>query len=192
MLGNLKILQVNLNKSTTATESTLQLAIELKANIIAVQEPWLAPTNNDNYAQARSTIHQAFFQILPTADPSIRPRVMFYISRTLAAETYTLQNFKKDPDAMAIVVKGDNYQIHLINLYNQTNAEGTKTIPRVLLVSDEVSDTASWTVSPMYHLGITDVPGLCSKRRENRPTKNNNDQDIIHHRNHQLLLSSFF
>jgi ribonuclease HI len=133
MLGNLKILQVNLNKSTTATESTLQLAIELKANIIAVQEPWLAPTNNDNYAQARSTIHQAFFQILPTADPSIRPRVMFYISRTLAAETYTLQNFKKDPDAMAIVVKGDNYQIHLINLYNQTNAEGTKTIPRVLL-----------------------------------------------------------
>jgi hypothetical protein len=43
----------------------------------------------------------------------------------------------------------------------------------------------------MYHLGITDVSGLCSKRRENRLTKNNNDQDIIHHRNHQLLLSSF-
>ena len=62
----------------------------------------------------------------------------------------------------------------------------------LVLLSDEVSDTASWTVSPMYHLGITDVSGLCSKRRKNRPTKNNNDQDIIHHRNHQLLLSSFF
>ena len=60
-----------------------------------------------------------------------------------------------------------------------------------LILSDEVSDTASWTVSPMYHLGITDVSGLCLKRRENRPTENNNDQDIIHHRNHRLLLSSF-
>lgn len=133
MLENLRVLQANLNKSMTATESTLQLAIELKANIIAVQEPWLAPTTNDNYAQARSTTHQAFFQILPTADPSTRPRVMFYISRTLAAEIYPLESFQKDPDAIAIVVKGDNYQINLINLYNQTNAEGTKTIPRVLL-----------------------------------------------------------
>ncbi|KAH8621141.1 hypothetical protein IG631_24195 [Alternaria alternata] len=58
---------------------------------------------------------------------------MFYISRTLAAEIYPLESFQKDPDAIAIVVKGDNYQINLINLYNQTNAEGTKTIPRVLL-----------------------------------------------------------
>jgi ribonuclease HI len=58
---------------------------------------------------------------------------MFYISRTLAAEAYMLENFQKDPDAMAIVVKGDNYHINLINVYNQTNAEGTKTIPRVLL-----------------------------------------------------------
>ena len=36
MIENLKVLQVNLNKSIHATESTLQLAIELKADIIAI------------------------------------------------------------------------------------------------------------------------------------------------------------
>lgn len=133
MLESIKILQVNLNKSISATESTLQLAIELKVDIIAVQEPWLAPITNNNYATARSVTHTAFTQILPIADYSIRPRALFYISRALAAETYLLEDFKKDPDAIAIVVQGENYKVNLFNLYNQTNSENIKTIPRVLL-----------------------------------------------------------
>ena len=36
MLENIKILQVNLNKSLHATESTLQLAVELKVDIIII------------------------------------------------------------------------------------------------------------------------------------------------------------
>ncbi|KAF7564239.1 uncharacterized protein PtrM4_153550 [Pyrenophora tritici-repentis] len=131
MLNNIRILQVNLNKSITATESTLQLAVELKADIIAIQEPWL--TTNDNYATARSINHTAFIQILPVTNLPVRPRVLFYISRTLEAETFTQNDFKIDPDAMAITIKGSNFQFNLFNVYNQTNAEGEKTLPRAIL-----------------------------------------------------------
>jgi putative NIF3 family GTP cyclohydrolase 1 type 2 len=38
---NTRIIQVNLNRSLAATESVLQLAIELKIDLILVQEPWI-------------------------------------------------------------------------------------------------------------------------------------------------------
>ena len=106
MVENLKVLQVNLNKNARTTESTLQLAVELKVDIIAVQEPWIAPLSNNNYSAARSVAHQAFTQLLPLADNSLRPRVLFYISRTAKAETSLLEGLAADPDAIAVVVKG--------------------------------------------------------------------------------------
>jgi hypothetical protein len=36
-----KILQVNLNRNQQATESALQLAIELEIDLLLVQEPWI-------------------------------------------------------------------------------------------------------------------------------------------------------
>ena len=104
MLDNIKILQANLNKSTQATESTLQLAIELKIDIIAVQEPWLTLTRNNDYAGTRLINHPAYLQILPQSEPSLRPRVLFYISSKLIAETYLLESFRSNLDAIALVV----------------------------------------------------------------------------------------
>ena len=57
MIENIKILQANLNKNLNVTESTLQLAIELKVDIIAIQEPWIAPSESKNYEAPRSTAH---------------------------------------------------------------------------------------------------------------------------------------
>jgi hypothetical protein len=67
MIGSsLKILQVNLNKSSEATESALQIAVEQKVDLIIVQEPWLTgPHEPPDYSNTRSTLHQAFTQILP-------------------------------------------------------------------------------------------------------------------------------
>jgi hypothetical protein len=65
MIGsNVKTLQVNLNRSAQATESALQAAIDLKVDFIVVQEPWVAPRNQDHNS-TRSTTHQSFTQILP-------------------------------------------------------------------------------------------------------------------------------
>jgi hypothetical protein len=41
--NNLRILQVNLNKSAHATESALQTAVDLAIDLLVVQEPWLVP-----------------------------------------------------------------------------------------------------------------------------------------------------
>jgi hypothetical protein len=133
MIENIKILQVNLNKSLHATESTLQLAVELKVDIIAVQEPWIAPLSNNNYSAARSVAHQAFTQLLPLADNNLRPRVLFYISRTAKAETSLLEGLAADPDAIAVVVKGQSFKFNIVNVYNEKGPLGTKTFPRVLL-----------------------------------------------------------
>jgi hypothetical protein len=47
---SIRVLQINLNRSQPATESTLQLALESKVDLILVQEPWLArKQQEDNY-----------------------------------------------------------------------------------------------------------------------------------------------
>ena len=39
--SSLKVLQANLNRSALATESTLQVAVELGVGLVVVQEPWV-------------------------------------------------------------------------------------------------------------------------------------------------------
>ena len=59
-------MQINLNKSLEATESTLELAISKKTDIIAVQKPWLVLQENKTYLNTRSVNYSAFTQILPS------------------------------------------------------------------------------------------------------------------------------
>jgi hypothetical protein len=54
--SSIRVLQINLNRSQPATESALQLALESKADLILVQEPWLArKQQEDSYDQVQST-----------------------------------------------------------------------------------------------------------------------------------------
>ena len=110
MLDNyLRILQANLNRSQTATESTLQIAIELSIDIIVVQEPWLIGHTRTppDYTNARSTSHPSFIQILPTLPIlSTRPRVLLYISRSFQAQINPIQDFSlPDPDFLIVTVQ---------------------------------------------------------------------------------------
>ena len=59
--------------------------------------------------------------------------MLFYISRTLLAETYLLEGFTSDPDAIALVVQKGNHKFNIFNLYNERGIGDIKTIPRVLL-----------------------------------------------------------
>jgi hypothetical protein len=78
--SSLRILQVNLNHNIPATESALQIAIELKVDLIIVQEPWVLAPNQEhnNYNGTRSVLHPSFVQILP-ADLTYRPRTLVYV-----------------------------------------------------------------------------------------------------------------
>ena len=114
MIENIKILQANLNRNPNATESTLQLAIELKVDIIAIQEPWIAPSNSNNYEAPRSITHQSFYQILPNSSIS-RPRALFYISRSLKAEIRRVDEIA-DPDAIAITIQEGHAKLNIYNV----------------------------------------------------------------------------
>jgi hypothetical protein len=39
--SNIRVLQVNLNRSAAATESALQIAIKLQIDLLVIQEPWV-------------------------------------------------------------------------------------------------------------------------------------------------------
>jgi hypothetical protein len=140
MLGNsLRILQANLNRSPTATESTLQVAIELSIDIIVAQEPWLVghSTSPANYSSARSISHPSFIQILPLLpSPASRPRVLLYISRSFHAQVSPILDFSPpDPDILAVTVKNKDFSFTLLNLYNEKDQRGTgrSTLQRALL-----------------------------------------------------------
>ena len=81
----------------------------------------------------RSINHPAYLQILPHSEPSLRPRVLFYISSKLIAKTYLLESFRSNLDAIALVVQKGDYKINIFNVYNEKGVEDTRTIPRVLL-----------------------------------------------------------
>ncbi|KAF1922237.1 uncharacterized protein M421DRAFT_79047 [Didymella exigua CBS 183.55] len=89
MLDNLRILQVNLNKSAQAIESALQLVVEL----VIVKKPKLIPARQSSldYLDTHSINYPSFTQILPLLqDYSIRPRVLVYSARTTQAQVTIL------------------------------------------------------------------------------------------------------
>jgi ribonuclease HI len=123
----LRILQVNLNRSPQATESALQLAIELDISIILVQEPWLIP-NKDNidYSSTRSISHPSFTQILPSTLVA-RPRTLAYIAREYSSLVTLAEDSPKDSDIQVLSIIEGNTIIQLVNIYNEKDQLGTST-----------------------------------------------------------------
>lgn len=107
--SSLKILQVNLNRSATATESALQLATELKIDLLVVQEPWITPKNqgHTDYLNARSILHSSFTQILP-ADLCYRPRTLVYVATRCKPIITIASSSPKDPDLIVIDIIKEN------------------------------------------------------------------------------------
>ena len=60
--NNLRILQINLNKSVQATESALQVAVELAIDLVIVQEPWLCLIQQTppDFSDTRSVNYPSF------------------------------------------------------------------------------------------------------------------------------------
>ena len=66
MLDKLRIMQANLNTCSPATESTLQLAVEMGIDLLVVQEPRLIEAEGDGDGAVRSVNHSSFSQIFPS------------------------------------------------------------------------------------------------------------------------------
>ena len=128
---------MNLNKSSPATEATLQAAVEMAVDLLVVQEPWLISTNKD-FTLTRSINHPSFYQLFPPlVSRSTRPRVMIYVSKQLKAEINNIPNpsLLPDPDFQLVKVKSLSFSFYLCNIYNQTSSSMKgKAIERQLLL----------------------------------------------------------
>ena len=117
-----KVLQVNLNRSAQATESALQVTVELNIDLVIVQEPWIIPreVGSNDYKGTRSILYQSFSQIL-LADLILRLRVLVYTSKSFRPTVSLAKESPLDPDILVIdIIEGD-YKIQLVNIYNEVN-----------------------------------------------------------------------
>lgn len=134
---NIRVLQINVNRSSLATESALQIAIEYKIDLVAVQEPWLVPRQPEDqtYTDIRSVLHQAYTQIFPKSNTSSRPRTMVYVSRTTTMTINLSQDTPNDPDIQFLDLTSGSETLKFINVYNQKDQIGRrgKTIDSHLL-----------------------------------------------------------
>jgi retrotransposon-encoded endonuclease len=124
----MKILQVNLNRSQQATESALQLALELKVDLLLVQEPWVLQNGI-----TRSINHPSFTQILPNFG-EWRPRTLAYVSKGYKPIVSLSPTSPQDPDLLVIDIKTKSSKFQVLNIYNEEDQakEGPKTLERCL------------------------------------------------------------
>jgi ribonuclease HI len=124
--SSIKVLQVNLNRSPPATESALQIAVELKIDLIIVQEPWLTrrPPNTTDYSNTRSVLHPSFTQILP-ADLTYRPRTLVYIARSFKPLVTIASSSPRDSDLLVVDIIEGQSKIQLLNIYNEKDQAET-------------------------------------------------------------------
>ncbi len=120
-----RVLQVNLNRSAQATESALQIAVELKIDIVVVQEPWILQNSELDYSNARSILHPSFVQILPKST-ILRPRTLVYVSRSFGPLVSISTSSLHDLDLLAIDIIEGNSKIHLLNIYNQLEQQSSE------------------------------------------------------------------
>jgi hypothetical protein len=130
--SSIRVLQVNLNRSAPATESALQIVVELKIDIVVVQEPWILRTSESDYSSARLILHQSFVQILPNT--VLRLRTLVYVSRSFGPLVSIATSSPLDSDLLAIDIIEGNSKIQLLNIYNKLDQQGTgiRTLERLL------------------------------------------------------------
>jgi ribonuclease HI/endonuclease/exonuclease/phosphatase family metal-dependent hydrolase len=130
MSKDLHIIHLNVNKNRFATESILNTAIDMGADIVCIQEPWLVNTTDADgdidYSNSRSINHTAYQQ-LGTHNPldkRQRPMVLTYFSRKAHLNYTLLPQLAQDTHYQAICVKYESQELYIFNIYNQKRVCG--------------------------------------------------------------------
>ncbi|KXL45668.1 MAG: hypothetical protein FE78DRAFT_389946, partial [Acidomyces sp. 'richmondensis'] len=132
----IRILQSNLNRSLQATESALEVAVQRKIDIVAVQEPWLTRDKDGSFRNTRSIAHNSYNQILPRHANNTRPRTLLYIKKDLGLQvtSETPPYATEDPDIQILHISDQQGKtVQLINVYNERDTTGNWTSERTLI-----------------------------------------------------------
>src|SRR5271168_1271017 len=115
----IKIISINVNRTISATENDLQIAVESEVDLILIQEPWFfGDRNREEWASAKSTSHGGYTQILPNFNPAIRPRTLTYVSRTFKPSVSLALDSPMDTDIQVLDISEGRNSMQIINIYN--------------------------------------------------------------------------
>ena len=94
-----KIISINCNTNNKPTENALQIAVECKADIILIQEPWFGGERVRNeWTSLSSTSHLGYTQILLNYDTNHRLRTLTYVSKTFSPSVNLVTDSPNDTD----------------------------------------------------------------------------------------------
>src|SRR5947207_6771476 len=112
--NNIAILQYNLNKNKTTTQSVLNHPNTARFAIVALQEQYWS-----NYTNS-SLIHNAWTLIESTRKGSTQPRTAIYINNAIIPTTSyePIETSSSDVTAIEISIKNKEKPTLLINIYN--------------------------------------------------------------------------
>lgn len=120
---HLRILQINLNKSTTAHYELMNSNAQHEWDIILVQEPYVHPTHK-HIATPRG-----FRQVYPSAKAREggTPRSGIWVSERLKTGSWNEVNVLDSKDVTGIKIRGDFGQLTIFNVYNDCNNDDSTT-----------------------------------------------------------------
>ena len=125
----IRIIQGNVNQSSQATETILELGVSEKADIILLQEPWIHRSREEGYT--RSINHGSFIPIRPEIGKEVRPRVLAY--QRQESQIQVSLDLNSDPDIQSLIIKDNKGgTIQVLNVYNEKNKLGEWTVERAL------------------------------------------------------------
>ena len=138
--GNIKFIQVNLNKQGPAHHTALQLALESHADILLLQEP--SCPRNFQLGGYIGLQHSAYHLIPPQPTTTLsnikeKPRVLTYVRKASNLDFHPRYDLCSDPDLQVIEVIGPE-TFYIVNVYNErqriegSSQLGPTTINRLL------------------------------------------------------------
>ncbi|RXG41045.1 hypothetical protein VDGE_20064 [Verticillium dahliae] len=113
MMRNLKVFQVNVDKTKACQEAALHFAFEQGFHIVAVQEPWCSLGSPMNKNTATNPEYKCFSPVSEWTGLDTRPRVLIYVRTGLPpAASFTISD-QPCRDTIGVRVLG----VNIVNIY---------------------------------------------------------------------------
>lgn len=132
MIEQLTVCQHNVARGREIQQSFFEISLQEEASLILVHEPYTF-LNPHTHIHAPVT-HPAYHAILPSTVPSLRPRVIAYVSRLFPYEVTPRYEIVTDSDIQILEIFAPIESFYIIHIYNERSlspSENRNTLQRL-------------------------------------------------------------
>ncbi|KAI0992520.1 hypothetical protein K3495_g15665 [Podosphaera aphanis] len=159
----LRIMQVNVGRSSSAHDIALSIANENQLDIILIQEPWIFHDLSKQISKA----HKAFESFSPLSTWHSRPRAFTYVRKGAKLRPFQVAADSSRDIVQILVTLGNNAKLPIWNIYNApTGSEGAGEGLSVLLSGTDSPYFAGGDFNlrhPLWDSKFTESRSSCTK-----------------------------